>query len=565
MLKLSPEIEAQLKKGLPQGLDEPQPVPPCIQLRYDVPDTYDELTFRTETADYFQSIIDTFDDDWDDTCLNINQQDFPDISEVEPLPSTPYVRKPPTKSSKADCTESCVVSDHCLGYSLACHYQDTASEDFSIQFIYDRSAHRIYLSWMAADGESDSLQAILQLYFPLFADQDYRMIPDEIDGMNSAEFLPGALTENEAKKRIDDLLESDHDLHLPYVFFTKMLGYAYPLGRVSVNDSRVVIANEMDFMRGIAHVVMIETRELAAYLSAKLSARKPRGVKIPSAASGYVLITWPNYKCAVVLKPEDFIHTSGRSLLEPYTIFTASTLINLANDPDTQMTVDDVAKLAKQEKDEREKAIRESESYKALEAENEKLKAELLTRQAAPKTEQTVKDAAYTQALEEKCEELRIENGRLKIRNDALAETNAALRKKKAEAASCIVLSTDGITEMYDDEVYLQIMALLSDALQNLHTSGAIRRSEIVEGLLSANGYNGEMEHVHDALIRAAKTGRKDDLFSALSKYGVTVDNKEHPELHFKNGSAVQETISGTPSDRRALLNSAKHIAKSMF
>ena len=163
MLKLSPEIEAQLKKGLPQGLDEPQPVPPCIQLRYDVPDTYDELTFRTETADYFQSIIDTFDDDWDDTCLNINQQDFPDISEVEPLPSTPYVRKPPTKSSKADCTESCVVSDHCLGYSLACHYQDTASEDFSIQFIYDRLAHRIYLSWMAADGESDSLQAILQL------------------------------------------------------------------------------------------------------------------------------------------------------------------------------------------------------------------------------------------------------------------------------------------------------------------------------------------------------------------------------------------------------------------
>lgn len=570
MIKLSPTIEAQLsrdKSSIEQLPNVSQYDFPGLQLRYHMPDTFTTLTFRTEVADHFQKITDIFDSEWPVLCDNLNDLDCSMAEDVKPLNDKPYKRKRQLHTDAAECTETCAVSDNCLGYSLAFHYKNDKAEDFSIQFVYDAASHTLYLTWMIPGRSSAVYSGVIELLIPmLMNNEDYHLIPENIDGIDSPIFLPGDLSEKDAKAQIDQMLSADEPNELPYVFFTKMLGFVYPVSRISANDSREIIAARMFSARGICHAVMIETRSLAAYLTSKLSAMNLRGVRIPSATSGFALLAWPKYSTFTVMKPEDCIldSDSGKSMPIEFDVTRCTTLlISVANDPNKQLTMDRVAKLAEEEKEKREAAVKQSDTYKALEAENTALKEQIAKIKSAPAV--PAKDDSYVQALEDKCEALRVENGQLKLRNDALLDTNTTLRKKKAKDEHSIILSAEGIPEMYDNELYIQIMALLNDALPGLRTAGAVRRAEIVESVLKANSYHGEIESIHDELVRTSKSGRRDDLFAVLAKYGVTVDNKSHPALYFANGSAAHETVSGTPSDRNALVNAAKHIAKSMF
>lgn len=118
---------------------------------------------------------------------------------------------------------------------------------------------------------------------------------------------------------------------------------------------------------------------------------------------------------------------------------------------------------------------------------------------------------------------------------------------------------------MYDNEIYLQIMALLTDSLPNLRAAGATRRAEIVEGLIGANHYDGEIDQIHKDLVAAARTGRKEDIFSVLAEYNIVAEDKEHPAFHFSGNSSARDNMSGTPSDPRSAVNAAKHIGKTFF
>lgn len=571
MIKLSSDIEAKLSQGASEDLsplDMKGYVAPGVQLRYHMPDTYTALTFRAETADYFQKITESFDEDWAVVCENVRNRMYKMIDGIAPLKDTPYKCKRPLQTNAVECEEACEVSDHCLGYALSFHYKNHKDDDFSIQFVYDSAARMIYLTWSFPSPDEATYDHITNILLPvLMQNRNYHFIPNTIDDIDGPIYLPGGLSEQQAKDQIDQILMGGGNEELPYVFFTKMLGFTYPVVRLAPGDPPEIIEKQMFLMRGLCHPVMIETRSLAAYIASFLSKLKLSGMKTPSATSGFALLVSPHYNKISIARPDDCIiddDTGEAEPLENKVMRGTAMLITLGNDPNTQLTIDGVVRQAKAEREAREAAVKQSEIYKALEAENTALKEQIAKLKSAPVTA-PAKDDSYVQALEDKCEALRVENGQLKLRNDALLDTNTALRKKKAKDEHSIILSAEGIPEMYDNELYIQIMALLNDALPGLRTAGAVRRAEIVESVLKANSYHGEIESIHDELVRTSKSGRRDDLFAVLAKYGVTVDNKSHPALYFANGSAAHETVSGTPSDRNALVNAAKHIAKSMF
>lgn len=541
---------------------------PGKRLQYKEPDDFQEEDFTETVRALFCIIRNSFDEEWDKTCDHLNDLDIQQMAEkCPPLKKEPYSKTVSVRTKEIVATEACAVSDDCLGYSMTFKYKQTPVENFSLHMVYERSTHMVYISVLQDDPNGTSSLAAGQTYLSMLANMAksaHRIIPKTIDGLDgSAVFIPDeGFSEEDAKAEIDDILAPDaHDSDLPYVFFTKMLGFAFPL------SSRAAGEDDDDgethsSLYGIAHPIMIDTRAVTSHLYNAIRKSK-MDVRLPKIDSGFALITWPGGKNPWIIKPEDCIDEDSRMLI-PFDKAVADIVYDMLNERNSErkhLTVPDVSAMAQKEQEARETAIRNSALYKALEDENKRLTDELAKKADAP----AAKDSADMKALEAKIDELRVANGKQKMRIEALEKGNAALREKKNASTHSIALNTDGITEMYDNELYLQIMSILTDALPNLRSAGAARRIEIIEALLSANGYDGEMDRIHDSFSAASRSGRKDDLYSELAKYGIEVENKAHPEVHFKNGSTAQETLAGTPSDPRSLLNSAKQISKTMF
>lgn len=537
-------------------------MPTGIYAQYKEPENFDLKAFRNGAATYFKRIVDIFDDDWQKVCSNIDNVSRLDVPEnVWSLPETSGRQEIKLKTSDVKCVQIISVSKDLYGASLTFQYLKNAQNNFGIQLIYALNTRMLYVSTSATDSESESRYAVEQVLMPLLwqSENGQKLTPDSIDGISAPIFLPGDLSEKDAKAELDRILNSDFESLLPYAFFTKMLGFAYPFRNLSLGCDRDEITNHLIALRGVAHPVLIETRDLAVYVTSILR-RKKIDMRLPSADSGFALITWPNCAdAAALVRPEDCVDEKGNNVvpLEVQVAHDAIRLVSLKNACRQHLTMSDAVKAEKAETEEREKAIRESDLYKALAAENEKLKAEL-------KNKKPANDSHKQKGLEDKCEELRVANGQLKLRIDALEAKTKALREKKA-AASDFTLHTDGIHEMYDNEIYLQIMALLSDALPNLRTAGATRRMEIVQALLKANNYDDQMDKIHSSIVAAARTGRKEDLYSVLAEYNIAVDDKEHPAFHFNGDSAAIDNMSGTPSDVHSNINAAKHIGKTFF
>lgn len=536
-----------------------------IRLQYKEPESFTEETLRTGITSFFNLVSDLFAPDLDDFYRNLKTlQSWGLLGKTDDLiPAEPFTRKRKLKADSVDCIEQCATSNSIISYGMFFNSQKDTSRSATIQFAYEKQSRMLYVTASAKGSERDAdfnfLRTIVSL---LWSDRDCALIPKESDGIENPVFLPGKLTEKEAETKIDEILLSDKPTSLPYVFFTKMLGFAYPIGRLSVNDGPDEIADCLFFMHGVAHVVMVENRDLARYITSTLNKRKNGNLRIPSVNSGFALLTWSDSKEPEIVRPEDCIDPKdGTSVPLEYVMkWKAVELITRRCLQDSHITMNDVIKRADKEKSEREEEIKKSDIYQQLLAENERLKAEQSSRK------KSVPAAPHSQtALEAKCEELRVANGKLKLRIDALEAKNKEIRQKKAAASSDIILRTDGVQEMYDNEIYMQIMALLTDSLPNLRAAGATRRAEIVEGLINANRYDGEIDQIHRNLVAAAKTGRKEEIFSVLAEYNIIAEDKEHPAFRFDGNSAARDNMSGTPSDVHSAVNAAKHIGKTFF
>ena len=561
--QISKRIQEDLQRNLAEGTDY---IPTGIFTQYKEPDDFDLKKFRQCAAAFFKRVTMVYDTDREAMLNNADQLSRKDtLTDVEPLSEKSGKQDVKLNTSDVTCVQTIAASKNIYGASLAFQNLKERNESFSLQLVYEVPTHMFYESADFTDGDSESRNIVAHVLLPMMweSEGDDALIPNSVDGIGKPIFLPGDLSDSDAKHEIDRILNKKFESTLPYAFFTKMLGYAFPLSNLALGNDKEDIENQLVCLRGLAHPIMIENRDLAVYISTLLRQRRFPDLKLPAADSGFSLITWPQCDDGFAIIRTDDCKNEGSNTASPMELQVAQCAMDMlsykyANQK--HLTMSNAVQAEKAEKEAQESAIRSSDLYKALQAENEKLKSEL-----EAKKDLVPADDHKQKGLEDKCEELRVANGQMKLRIDALEAKNKALREKKASSKTDFAMHTDGITEMYDDEIYLQIMALLSDALPNLRTSGATRRMEIVQALLKANNYDGQMDKIHSDIVKAARTGRKEDLYSVLADYNIAVDDKEHPAFHFNGESAAIDNMSGTPSDVHSAINAAKHIGKTFF
>ena len=126
-----------------------------------------------------------------------------------------------------------------------------------------------------------------------------------------------------------------------------------------------------------------------------------------------------------------------------------------------------------------------------------------------------------------------------------------------------LLAANGAIAEAFPDEVREQVLAALADALAAAQQSGRERRAGVLAGVLAANPMNGELERRRAELKKILKDAGYFNDPKPLEKLGFKlISGRTHWKLQYAN---VRITMSKTPSDYRASLNTASDTANRCF
>ena len=107
------------------------------------------------------------------------------------------------------------------------------------------------------------------------------------------------------------------------------------------------------------------------------------------------------------------------------------------------------------------------------------------------------------------------------------------------------------------------MLATLADALDMARQSGRERRAEVLSGVLAANRPTGELECRRAELKQILKDAGYFNDPKPLEKLGFKlISGRTHWKIQYAN---VRITMSKTPSDYRASLNTASDTANRCF
>ena len=126
-----------------------------------------------------------------------------------------------------------------------------------------------------------------------------------------------------------------------------------------------------------------------------------------------------------------------------------------------------------------------------------------------------------------------------------------------------LLAANGAIVEAFPGEVREQVLAALADALAAAQQSGRERRAGVLAGVLEANPATGELERRRAELKQILKDAGYFNDPKPLEKLGFKlISGRTHWKLQYAN---VRITMSKTPSDYRASLNTASDTANRCF
>jgi len=126
-----------------------------------------------------------------------------------------------------------------------------------------------------------------------------------------------------------------------------------------------------------------------------------------------------------------------------------------------------------------------------------------------------------------------------------------------------LLAANGAIVEAFPGEVREQVLAALADALAAAQQSGRERRAGVLAGVLAANPATGELERRRAELKQILKDAGYFNDPKPLEKLGFKlISGRTHWKLQYAN---VRITMSKTPSDYRASLNTASDTANRCF
>lgn len=126
-----------------------------------------------------------------------------------------------------------------------------------------------------------------------------------------------------------------------------------------------------------------------------------------------------------------------------------------------------------------------------------------------------------------------------------------------------LLAANGAIAEAFPGEVREQVLAALADALAAAQQSGREHRAGVLAGVLAANPATGELERRRAELKQILKDAGYFNDPKPLEKLGFKlISGRTHWKLQYAN---VRITMSKTPSDYRASLNTASDTANRCF
>ena len=135
---------------------------------------------------------------------------------------------------------------------------------------------------------------------------------------------------------------------------------------------------------------------------------------------------------------------------------------------------------------------------------------------------------------------------------------------RESEPAGAATQGANGaIVEAFPGEVREQVLAALADALAAAQQSGRERRAGVLADVLAANPATGELERRRAELKQILKDAGYYNDPKPLERLGLRlISGRTHWKLQYAN---VRVTMSKTPSDYRASLNTASDTANRCF
>lgn len=145
----------------------------------------------------------------------------------------------------------------------------------------------------------------------------------------------------------------------------------------------------------------------------------------------------------------------------------------------------------------------------------------------------------------------------------APVEAAPVARVEPTKPTQGILVAPATATEVFPGEVREQVVATLLDGLGTAERSGRERRAEILRYVLAANQSSGELERRRAELRQILKDAGYYNDPKPLERLGLRlISGRTHWKLQYAN---VRVTMSKTPSDYRANLNTASDTANRCF
>lgn len=145
----------------------------------------------------------------------------------------------------------------------------------------------------------------------------------------------------------------------------------------------------------------------------------------------------------------------------------------------------------------------------------------------------------------------------------APAQTAPVAQAEPTKPTRGLLAANGAIVEAFPGEVREQVLAALADALAAAQQSGRERRAGVLAGVLAANPATGELERRRAELKQILKDAGYFNDPKPLEKLGFKlISGRTHWKLQYAN---VRITMSKTPSDYRASLNTASDTANRCF
>ena len=145
----------------------------------------------------------------------------------------------------------------------------------------------------------------------------------------------------------------------------------------------------------------------------------------------------------------------------------------------------------------------------------------------------------------------------------APAQAAPVAQAEPTKSTRGLLAANGAIVEAFPGEVREQVLAALADALAAAQQSGRERRAGVLAGVLEANPATGELERRRAELKQILKDAGYFNDPKPLEKLGFKlISGRTHWKLQYAN---VRITMSKTPSDYRASLNTASDTANRCF